>query len=125
MTDCSFPPGGLPSTTAPLSESAFLILLSLSERPLHGYAILGKVLELSEGRLDLSTGTLYGALKRFSEASWIERIDSGEADETGRPRKEYRLTGEGETLLRAETARMRSLVSASDRLRPRLEGSPA
>lgn len=44
---------------------AFYILLSLAPGQKHGYAIMKDVEALSDGRLSLSTGTLYGALKRL------------------------------------------------------------
>jgi DNA-binding PadR family transcriptional regulator len=58
---------------APLSEPVLLILLSLAEQPCHGYAILKDVEEMSDGRVVLSTGTLYGALRRMLDDDWIER----------------------------------------------------
>ena len=43
----------------PLTEPVLLILLSLAEQPRHGYSILKDVEEMSDGRVTLSTGTLY------------------------------------------------------------------
>ncbi|MGB2911349.1 MAG: helix-turn-helix transcriptional regulator [Anaerolineales bacterium] len=59
----------------PLREPTFFILLSLSPGPKHGYAILKEVEALSEGRVLLSTGTLFGAIKRLLDRSWIRRVD--------------------------------------------------
>lgn len=95
----------------PLSESTFLILLSLAPRPKHGYAIMKDVETLSDGRVLLSTGTLYGAIKRMLEQEWIERFD--EAEVNGRERKAYRLTNLGQRILKAETVRMHNLVMAA------------
>ncbi len=95
----------------PLSESTFLILLSLAPRPKHGYAIMKDVETLSDGRVQLSTGTLYGAIKRLLEQEWIERFDETEVN--GRERKAYRLTELGQRILKAETVRMQSLVTAA------------
>jgi DNA-binding PadR family transcriptional regulator len=97
----------------PLTEATFFILLSLAPGPCHGYAILKAVEELSAGRVTLSTGTLYGAIKRLLETDWIERVESAhdaQADETGRPRKDYRLTGLGRRIMNAEIERMEGLV---------------
>jgi len=107
----------------PLSESTFLILLSLAGGPRHGYGILKDVAALSQDRVQLSTGTLYGALKRMLAQDWIERagadLSSGSsAARAGRPRRYYVLTGLGRGLLEAELARLRSLVAAA---RPRTE----
>jgi DNA-binding PadR family transcriptional regulator len=108
-----------PESQLPLSEVSFYILLSLAGEPRHGYAIMKDVAGLSEGRIDLSAGTLYGALKRMLEAGWIERLElPGEVDETGRPRKVYRLSALGQGVLSAETERLRALVAAAARRSP-------
>lgn len=67
-----------------------------------------EVAALSDGRVQLSTGTLYGALKRMLDQGWIERFD--ERVVNGRERKAYRLTGLGQRILDAETARLQNLV---------------
>ena len=48
-----------------LTEPVLLVLLSLAEQPRHGYSILKDVERMSGGRVKLSTGTLYGALRRL------------------------------------------------------------
>ncbi len=98
----------------PLTEPTFFILLSLLPEPKHGYAIAKDVQALSRDRVVLSTSTLYTALKRLLEIGWIERAgEDSEPDETGRPRKVYRLTELGQRILQAETERLRSLVQAA------------
>ena len=96
----------------PLSEAVFFILLSLSPGPKHGYAIMKDVQALSDSRVNLSTGTLYGALKRLLDGGWVRRVDEGQ-DETGRERKSYALTQLGKGILEAETGRMQNLVVAA------------
>ncbi|MDX1686351.1 MAG: helix-turn-helix transcriptional regulator [Candidatus Promineifilaceae bacterium] len=98
----------------PLTESTFYIILSLAPGPKHGYAILKEVEALSDGRLVLSTGTLYGALKRMLDSGWIERAPDPEPDDTDRERKAYRLTKLGRRILEAETARLRRLVGVAE-----------
>ncbi|HML23460.1 MAG TPA: PadR family transcriptional regulator [Aggregatilinea sp.] len=100
----------------PLSESTFFILLSLAREPRHGYAILKDVEALSQRRVVLSTGTLYGALSRLLDHGWVIRLDTGEPEESGRPRKLYRLSDLGQRILQAETERMEH-VAAAARLR--------
>jgi DNA-binding PadR family transcriptional regulator len=95
----------------PLTESTFFILLSLAPGPRHGYAILKDVQALSDGRLQLSTGTLYGAIKRLLDQDWIARIADPWPDGTERQRKVYILTDLGRRILEAETARLRSVVA--------------
>ena len=94
----------------PLSEAVFFILLSLLPGSKHGYAIMKDVEALSNSRVSLSTGTLYGALKRLLRAGWVQRVDDGQ-DSSGRERKAYILTQLGKGILEAETARMQSLVA--------------
>lgn len=99
----------------PVSEPVFWILLSLAGAPQHGYALMKDVAELSEGRVRLTTGTLYGALARLLEDEWIERFD---ARDTSRDKQSYRLTGIGRTRLREETDRLRHVArTASARLK--------
>ena len=99
-----------PSEALPLSESTFLILVSLSGGPKHGYAILKEVEELSQGRVVLSTGTLYGAIKRLLGDEWIRRVEEPMEATNQRGRKSYALTELGRRVLAAETKRLRGLV---------------
>ncbi len=91
----------------PLTEPVLLLLLSLADQPRHGYSILKDVATMSGGRVQLSTGTLYGALQRLLNQSWIERF---EENESTRDRRAYRLTSRGRRNLRAEVERMRHLT---------------
>ncbi len=103
----------------PLTESTFLILLSLAPGPKHGYGILKNVEEVSKGRIIFSTGTLYGAIKRLLELGWIARAGEDEDnDDTGRQRKEYILTGPGRSVLDAEIARMGEMLHAAQQYFP-------
>ena len=91
----------------PLSEPVLLVLLSLAEQPRHGYSILKDVQRMSGGRVKLSTGTLYGALRRLLDDAWIERL---EEDESPRDRRPYRLTSRGRRNLQLEVDRMKQLT---------------
>lgn len=97
----------------PLTEVTYFILLCLSPGPRHGYAIMKDVGELSDGRVILSTGTLYGALKRLLDQGWILRTEDPNSNHTKRERKNYRLTGLGSQVLAAELERLDSLVAAA------------
>lgn len=101
-------------TTAhsPLSEATFFILLSLSPGPRHGYAIMKDSRALSNGRVVLSTGTLYGALKRLLEQQWIRRVED-RGNDTERDRKAYALTNQGRRILNGEIERLEKLVSTA------------
>jgi len=100
----------------PLTEATTFILLSLADEPKHGYRIIKDVEGLSEGRLVLSTGTLYGALSRMLEQGWITRYEGDEdvKDGPGWPRKTYVLTEIGRRVLEAEIARLRAVLSAAN-----------
>lgn len=102
-------------STIPLTEATLLILLSLVEEPRHGYSIMKDVQDLSQGRVILSTGTLYGALKRLLDQGWIIRVDTpkNEDDINNRPRKAYMLTRLGKRILDAEVQRIQSLAAAA------------
>ena len=104
---------GQAEESLPLSEATFLILLSLAPGPKHGYAVMKDVAHLSKQRIVLSSGTLYGALKRLLEQDWIERLPGTDVDQGGRPQKVYALTELGRRMLAVETARLRSLVQAA------------
>ena len=100
-------------TTLPLTEATFFILLSIASEPKHGYAIMQDVAELSDGRVNLSTGTLYGALKRLLREGWIERTKELVYNHDGRERKAYRLSDLGRKILEAEVIRLARLASTA------------
>jgi DNA-binding PadR family transcriptional regulator len=91
----------------PLSEAVLLILLSLAEGPRHGYAILKDVEALSNQRVKMSTGTLYGAIRRMLDDEWIRRFAEENAS---RDRQAYELTPGGQQVLAGEVARMKQLT---------------
>lgn len=107
------------SSLLPLTETSFFILLSMVKGPIHGYAIMKDVHRLSYERISLSTGTLYGALKRMVAQGWIEPAELSDKRISGRERKGYRLTDFGQALLKAELARLQSLIQA---VRMRISG---
>jgi DNA-binding PadR family transcriptional regulator len=101
----------------PLTEPVLLILMSLADKPRHGYALIKDIESLSNGRVHLGTGTLYGALRRLLEDLWIERF---EQEDTSREKQAYRLTPAGREQLLRELERMKQLTrAATARLRVR------
>lgn len=100
------------SVPQPLTEATFFILLSLAPGSKHGYAIMKEARILSDNRVVLSTGTLYGALKRLLEHEWIMRVEDRE-NGTERERKAYTLTNQGQHALKLEIERLRRLVSTA------------
>ena len=99
---------------APLTESTYFILLSLSPKPKHGYAIMKDVQSLSEERIVLSTGTLYGALKRLLDQGWIVRMEDADPKGNARDRKVYKLSQYGRRVLKDEIARLNKLLNAAN-----------
>ena len=102
----------------PLQEPTLIILLSLADGEKHGYAILKDVAEISNGKVRLSTGTLYEALARLLDQGLIERAtdlpkEVREDRHPGRPRKAYRLTLKGGQVIRAEISRLQILVATA------------
>ena len=91
----------------PLTEPVLMVLLSLADQPRHGYSIIKDVEQMSEGRVMLSTGTLYGALQRLLDRGWIERF---EEEDPSRDRRAYRLKPLGRHNLKQEFERMRHLT---------------
>jgi len=105
------------SSSRPLTEPVLLILLSLADKPRHGYALMKDIETLSAGRVRMTTGTLYGALRRLLEDAWIERF---EQEDTSREKQAYRLTSVGRRQMAGELDRMKQLTrAAAARLRAR------
>jgi DNA-binding PadR family transcriptional regulator len=112
-----------------ISEQAFLVLTALAEEPQHGYAIVQSVHALSEGRMQLRVGTLYGVLDRLVADGLAER-DREEVHQ-GRLRRYYRLTDKGVATLAEEVRRLTANVTAAANvlraqgIRPTLAGGLA
>jgi len=95
----------LAGMTEPLMrEPTFFVLAALLRGPLHGYAIMKRAEELSDGRVKLATGTLYTALDRLTAEGHVELVS--EENVGGRVRRTYGLTEVGSAALRAEAVRM-------------------
>jgi PadR family transcriptional regulator, regulatory protein PadR len=110
-----------------VGEPAFFILTALAGGPRHGYGIVGEVAELSEGRVQLRVGTLYGVLDRLVTEALVE-LDREEV-ERGRLRRYFRITESGRRCLAAEAQRHAANARvATDRLRawrPTSQAGPA
>jgi len=95
----------------PLTESVYYILLSLTEQR-HGYGIMQDVKALTNERVDLGAGTLYGALTSLIEKKWIIQIPSPEDSR----RKDYLITAIGRAVLEGELERLRELVQNGEKI---------
>src|SRR6185436_3210766 len=100
-----------PNDSLPLTPALFHVLLSLTDGEKHGYAIIKEVEERTNGTVRLSTGTLYGIVKRLLQDGWIRDSVLGSTDR----RRAYRLTAFGRKVAQAEADRLRELIRAADR----------
>jgi len=96
----------------PMTGQAFFVLTALAGGPRHGYGIVGEVAELSQGRILLKIGSLYGVLDRLAAEGLIEP-DREEAHD-GRLRRYYRLTRDGQRAL-AEEAELHAAAARAVR----------
>jgi len=86
-----------------------LLLSVLAAGPAHGYAIISRLRERSNGAFDLPEGTVYPALHRLEDTGLLA---SSWADGDGRRRRVYALTEEGATSLTARQAEWNRFASA-------------
>lgn len=91
---------------APLTEAFYYILLAL-RKPNHGYGIIQEVEGLTQGRVNLGAGTLYGALQTLEKRGWISIYSE---DESSRKKKEYIITDVGIEAFKNERERLSELV---------------
>jgi DNA-binding PadR family transcriptional regulator len=92
----------------PLSPAMFHVLMCLADGDCHGYRILKEVPARTSGRVQLSTGTLYGIIKRLLDDGLAKEVPAG----TDR-RRAYRLTAFGRDVAKAEAARLSEMVTAA------------
>ena len=104
----------------PLTPTVFHVLVALADGPRHGYAVAQEVEELSEGRMVMGPGTLYGSLSRMQDQGLIQEAENpGEGGLHADRRRYYRITPLGAEALRSESAR---LLKAANVARQRLGG---
>lgn len=85
-----------------MTETAFYILLALTE-PRHGYGITKFVAELTENRIKLGSGTVYGTLTKMQKDGLIEVYDDTDKKIV------YNITDTGRQVLRTEVQRIKLL----------------
>ena len=96
-----------------MTESTFFVLTALVGEPRHGYGIVKEVADLSDGRVALKVGSLYGILDRLVVEGLVE-LDREEPHQ-GRLRRYYRLTGAGLEAVREEAVRIAANARAATR----------
>jgi DNA-binding PadR family transcriptional regulator len=101
----------------PLTESYFYILLCLFNGPNHGYAIMQETAALTDDRVKIGAGTMYGAFTNLLKKEYIiECYDEGNEDR----RKRYELTDLGREVLRGEVWRLNQLTQNADEVMGRV-----
>lgn len=101
-----------------LTESMYYILLSVLN-PNHGYGIIQKTLEMTEERVEIGAGTLYGAINTLLDKGWIELYSE---DKASRKKKQYVITAEGKIILEREISRLEELLRNGKREMQQQEG---
>lgn len=91
----------------PLTETVYYILLALLQ-PAHGYLIMQKVEELSNGEVRMAAGTLYGAIENLLKLKFIQPIHSDD-----NRRKIYVITNEGTKVLQHDFERMNYMIEVT------------
>jgi DNA-binding PadR family transcriptional regulator len=103
---------------------SYFALAALIDGPLHGYAIAQRARELSEGRVRVTTGTLYALLERALAESLVTAGEPYVVD--GRHRRDYTLTPEGRAVLAAEAEHLgHAATTVFSRLKATSKGATA
>jgi len=97
------------SAQGSLTEGVYFILVSMLE-PRHGYAVMQHITELTNGRLNLGAGTLYGAINTLLERGWIRALPSHDDSR----QKRYVITAIGRRVLQSEIDRLRQLITIGE-----------
>ena len=95
----------------PLPAASLHVVLALLDGELHGYALMRRVEELSDGAVRMGPGTLYGTLNRLVDDGLI--VETGQNDDERR--RYYELTASGRATALAELTRLRGLVERVSR----------
>ena len=93
----------------PLTETVYYVLLALME-PAHGYAVMQKVEELSDGQVRLAAGTMYGAIENLLKKKLITSLRSDDPR-----RKIYVISDLGKRVLYADYKRMIHMTAITEK----------
>lgn len=92
--------------TNPLTESLYYILISVI-KPNYGYGIMENINTITNGRMSMGAGTLYGGINILLEKGYIELYSM---EEDSRKKKEYLITDLGKEVLNNEIKRLEELI---------------
>lgn len=93
-----------------LTEAVYYILLSLYE-PMHGYGIMNNVEQVSNHRVKLGPGTLYGAINTLLEKGFIEAYENESPEDKKARKKQYLITELGKLAVENEITRLEELLT--------------
>jgi len=100
--------------TPRMTPALFHIMLALAERPMHGYALLKRIDERSQGRVEIGPSSLYYALGRLDDAGLIGDAEPDACDRDEDPHEEqrryYGITQQGRDFLEAELGVLHGIV---------------
>lgn len=94
------------NNSTPLTEALFYILLAV-RTPNHGYGIIQDVSKMTNERVTLGPGTLYGAINSMLKKGWISLYS---VDKQSRKKKEYLITDKGKKVFKNEVNRLNELI---------------
>ena len=96
----------------PLTEAVYYILLAVRE-PNHGYGIIQDVFDMTDGRVNLGPGTLYGAINSLLEKGWIKLYSE---EKQPRKKKSYIITSLGVEAFKREVERLNELIKNGEKM---------
>ena len=97
----------------PLSPATLHVLLALTRGDLHGYGIMLEVARQSGGQYKIGSGTLYDNIKKLLNLGFVEEASPDHSADP--PRRRYRLTQPGRSVLAAETERLTGVLRVARR----------
>ena len=106
---------GRQTNSGALTESVFYILLRLHNSA-HGYALMKDIAEITNNRVNLGAGTLYGALDTLQKKGWIRQLDSNPQDR----KIEYIITDTGKKYFELELIRLEELLKNSKTVKEKI-----
>ena len=105
------------------ASSTPIVLAILSEGDSYGYAIIQRVRELSNGRIEWTDGMLYPVLHRLERLGYVKA--QWRVADTGRDRKYYRITPDGKSRLAEERKQWQAVDATLRAVWQAFAGGPA
>jgi len=100
----------MPRSQKPMPPASLHVVLALLDGELHGYALMTRVAELSDGAVRMGPGTVYGTINRLLADGMIEETADRVARDDSEGRRYYRLTSSGRVAAVEELTRLQRMV---------------